>query len=79
MKRTLFAIFHLELILRQGHLSVFSIGTALDDATWLAKVLGIFCADSVVHEHIRTTSSCTVWFAHRHVHMLLDDIIQHGM
>ena len=44
----------LELILRQGQLSVFSIGTSLDDATWRAKVMCIFCVESVVHEHIRT-------------------------
>ena len=67
------------IVLAQGHLSVLSIRTSLDDATWRAKVLRIFCTESVVHKHIRITYSCTVWFAHRHVHMLLDDIIQHGM
>ena len=69
----------LELLLKQGHLSVFSIGTSLDDGTWRAKLLCTFCAESVVHEHIRTTSSCTVWFAHIYVHKLIDDILQHGI
>ena len=59
----------LDILLRQGHLRVFSIRTYLDNGTWRAKV----------HEHIRTTASCTVWFAHRNVHVLLDDVVQHGM
>ena len=83
MKRTIICCVPLELLLRNGHLSVFSIRGTLD----MTKVLCILCIGSVVHihqtlhEHIRTTPSCRLLFVLRTyiTTMLLDYVIQHGI
>ena len=77
----------LELLLRHGHLSMFSMIITLDVATWrkcsASYALGassISTKPNIMHEHIRTTPSCRLLFVLRtDMSMLLDSAIQHGI
>ena len=68
MKRTIFAVFSPELLLRHGQLSVFSIKSTLDVAIWRKRsasyTLG---APSISTNHYTDMSK------------LLDSVIQHGI
>ena len=70
----------LELLLRRGHLGVFSLMTSLDDATWRKSSASFALGASPMSTTHDTGTSVPLLrelFVLRSVHVVLDAVIQH--